>query len=191
MKKIMISACLSLGMLSGQAIAQTCAADLIQSTPTERFIASVDNSEVLDTKTNLVWRRCALGYVQDSGSCIDDPDASNDKWNWMNVTKWQMSKLRSVAQGEWRLPNIKELNSITEQTCESPALNLNVFYDAPENSGQYMSNTPNVNDNREMKAVDVNTGNIKNIRKDQTSYYRIVREPSAQEITTFGAVVID
>ena len=173
MKKLIITTCASLALFSGQALAQTCESDLIESTPSVRFIASDDNSEVFDTKTELVWRRCALGYIENNNSCIDDVENDKNKWNWLDVTRMELKSLRVDG---WRLPNIKELTSITEYGCVSPAINTEVFYNSPADSGQYMSNTPAVNNAKKMKAVDIISGNIKDINKTNQSYYKVVRE---------------
>ena len=179
MKKIMMTACIGLAMFSTQAVAQDCGADLIKSTPTARFVQANDASEVFDIKTQLVWRRCALGSVVNNGACVDDGAAN--KWNWLNVVR---KPLPDITAGGWRLPNIKELASITEAACANPAINTAVFYDAPI-SGTYMSNTPSVNIAAQMKGVDIATGNIKNINKTSAVSFKVVRVPTQIEIDSY------
>ena len=193
-----MSACTSLALVSAPLYAeQGCNTTQIQSTPTERFIASEDDSEVFDKKTQLVWKRCGLGFVVDNGACVADANSSNasGKWNWLDVTRKELAKISAYGDAgskadDWRLPNIKELASITEYSCTSPALNTEVFYDAPE-SGFYVSNSVNVDKNMGLKAVKIATGEVVNRGKTDGSYYRIVRVPSSDEIAGFLAEPVD
>jgi Protein of unknown function (DUF1566) len=59
-------------------------------------------SEVLDTKTQLVWARCSVGQT----------------WNGSTY---------AATQTGWRLPNIKELFSLADRGCETPAIDRSIF----------------------------------------------------------------
>jgi|GEM_PF-2175948 len=74
--------------------------------------------------TGLLWRRCPLGLAWDavSSSC---QEAVAEVASWRD-TLGSVSAL-SEAGGNWRLPNIKELNSIIERRCSNPAVDTRVF----------------------------------------------------------------
>ena len=95
---------------------QICQADKIVSTaPNDRF-TSLEGNLVFDNDTGLYWQRCLLGQ---SGENCDSGEA--EALNWAEALSEQ-----NIASG-WRLPNIRELNSITESACIRPAINARVF----------------------------------------------------------------
>ncbi|MDH3326540.1 MAG: DUF1566 domain-containing protein [Gammaproteobacteria bacterium] len=77
-------------------------------------------ASVKDVITGLIWNRCIYGqhWDADTQQCIGSP---------MLVT-W--SEALSVAfDAGWRVPNIKELNSILDLQCISPPFDLFIFPD--------------------------------------------------------------
>jgi hypothetical protein len=72
----------------------------------ERFSASADGQEVTDSRTGLIWRRCAEGMTWKGRTCIgqavffSQPDAA------------ARARAASASGAEWRLPILKELSSI-------------------------------------------------------------------------------
>ena len=104
---------------SVSAEAQDCSTAMHASAPQNRFI--VQGDEVLDIATGLVWSRCLLGQ---SGATCHDGVANILNWkDALNAVK----AVRDSTGVDWRLPNIKEMQSIVEQKCFSPAVNLAVF----------------------------------------------------------------
>lgn len=103
--------------------AQTCDFSKKPSTPSERFIIHKDrlNGAVTDTVTNLMWTRSiVLGAI----------DGLND-YNIMTM-KWREAMLyakksKFLGFDNWRLPSLRELKTIIEKRCNSPAINLEVF----------------------------------------------------------------
>lgn len=72
-----------------------------------RFTVMADGQEVLDTKTNLVWRRCVEGMKWDGKICGGKP------------VKYKLSEAKGVAAGAtkasgktWRIPNRDDLTGI-------------------------------------------------------------------------------
>lgn len=97
--------------------AQTCFYTTIKaSTPTARF--TITDNKVLDNKTHLIWQRYPIGQTGN-----DCSGGSSGSFNWQQAL--------AQANGEWRLPNIKELISITETACYEPAINVDVFPNTP------------------------------------------------------------
>ncbi|MBQ0785795.1 MAG: DUF1566 domain-containing protein, partial [Amphritea sp.] len=84
-----------------------------------RFI--VDEDLVLDTKTNLRWRRCSVGTTWVSGKGCTG-----------RIKIMSLSAAKRLAQtlGDgWRVPDIEELYSIVEPQCSDPAVNKEIFPD--------------------------------------------------------------
>lgn len=90
----------------------------VLTTPDSRFSVIGNGSEVLDNRTKLIWQRCSIGQSWNGKTCVGEAT----KLNWLESFE-QVSKL-----GEnYRLPNIKELNSIVEYNCSDPAINTKLF----------------------------------------------------------------
>lgn len=120
--------------------AQTCRTDIIPSTPTNQFIDN-GNGTVTDTGTGLMWKRCAENQVWDGSNCKDilypKPNEIPPIYlDWMSAIEWAQSVNsgtggRNLGYTDWRVPNIKELNSIVEDQCYGPSINSNVFPNSP------------------------------------------------------------
>ncbi|MDB5886714.1 MAG: hypothetical protein JWR74_2885 [Polaromonas sp.] len=71
-----------------------------------RYAPSPDGQEITDSKTGLVWRRCAEGMVWKTNTCINAALFPNH----------QGALARALAsatpQQAWRLPTMQELSSI-------------------------------------------------------------------------------
>ena len=122
---------------------QTCRTVFLPATtPTEQFINNNDGT-VTDTKTNLMWKRCAEGRTNDNCSV-----GSNVTVTWEGALQRVLEVNRSggfAGQTDWRIPNIKELMSLVEFQCYEPAINLTVFpytIDTLNQLSQYWSSTP-------------------------------------------------
>lgn len=95
-----------------------------------------DNNDgtVTDNETGLMWKKCTEGQSgQDPLTCMY---GSLNQFNWQEA----LQRAENVNAGtagtnlnytDWRVPNIKELASIAEEQCDSPAINDSVFPDTP------------------------------------------------------------
>lgn len=124
---IIISTCvLTLLPLLGNA--QTCYTNSIPaSTPTQQFTNHNDGT-VTDTKTNLMWKKCSEGQTWNMG--LDSCEGASSVYSWKAALEHtQTINGRGGFGGyvDWRVPNAKELLSITEKQCYSPAVNLAIF----------------------------------------------------------------
>lgn len=73
----------------------------------QRFTPSADGQEITDSKTGLVWRRCAEGMTWKARTCIGKAFFSNQ------AEAAVRAKSTATAEGgPWRLPTMKELSSI-------------------------------------------------------------------------------
>ncbi|MFI3137025.1 MAG: DUF1566 domain-containing protein [Methylococcaceae bacterium] len=108
--------------------AQTCQnATIPATTPTAQFIDQ-GGGVVTDAKSGLMWKKCSEGQVWDASKATCAGEAGGYTWQ----TTLQNAQAINNNGGflglkGWRLPNIKELSSITEKQCTDPAINLTVF----------------------------------------------------------------
>lgn len=117
----------SLVLFAGVANAVTCVDHLPPSNPDGIYIDHGDGT-VTDTRTGLMWKRCAEGLS--GGDCSIG-----------TVTTFTWSEALSHAIGSsfagyasWRLPNVKELSSLVEDCRVQPAINDSLFPNTPSSS---------------------------------------------------------
>lgn len=82
-----------------------------------RYSYSTDGLEVTDSKTGLTWQRCSAGQIWAASTCTG------------TATTYTHEGALSYAKTKtgWRLPNVKELHSITDKTRNSPAIDVTAF----------------------------------------------------------------
>jgi len=108
--------------------AQNCYTDIQASTPSSRFILNND-ATVTDTQTGLMWKQCLEGIT---GSSCDIGSATNLTWDAaLQAPETLNSSGGFAGYTDWRLPNIKELQSIVETRCVDPAVNMDIFLNDP------------------------------------------------------------
>jgi len=112
-----------------------------ESTPTSAFVDNGDGT-VTHNLTGLTWAQCADGK---SGAKCDV--------GFLQSVGWQNALARVVAanaanylgHNDWRMPNIKELESIVENCGLNPAINTTVFPVDPQDvHAEYWSSTLDV-----------------------------------------------
>ncbi len=123
---LILCCCYQATALAAPAAAATCIASIPESTPTADFDLSAIDGTVIHNSSGLMWSRCSLGQTWNNGTSRCD--------NAFTVHTWQAALTEADSStlagfNDWRLPNIKELNSIVERQCFSPAINEQVFPD--------------------------------------------------------------
>ena len=114
--------------------------NIVNDWPNDRYTINNDGT-VTDNLTNLMWLQCSLG--QDlSNNCSGD--ASTYTWQEALVAAYAY-ELNSNT--DWRLPNIKELESLVAIDRYDPAINSTVFPNT--SSAKFWSSSP---------SLDVSTG---------------------------------
>lgn len=110
-------------------LAQNCDPALPASTPSTRFKPG-EAGIVADRQTGLSWMRCALGQDWNGADCTGTPA----KYPWAGALDAVDKFNRQGGYGghaDWRLPTLKELESIVEHQCYDPACNLEIFPATP------------------------------------------------------------
>lgn len=118
-----------------------------------RYSYSTDASEVTDSQTGLVWRRCAEGMTWNGGTCTGTASAYTH----------EAALVRAKSQTGWRLPNVRELASIVDRSRMNPAIDLVAF--PATSSGWYWTSSPYAGDSVYAWAVGFDYGVV-------TSYNR-------------------
>jgi len=129
--------------------AAICNDKLRASTPSARFVVNA-NGTATDRRTGLTWQRCPIGTVLDDAGtptffgddrCVPSP-GSPQTFTWAGALGAAQQLDASGGFGgfsDWRVPNRKELLSLVETRCTSPAINAQVFPDTP--SGGFFTST--------------------------------------------------
>ncbi len=119
---------------ASQSQAQTCDPNVRESTPSDRFSVNA-NGTVLDQKTGLMWKQCVEG-LKGVGCSRGFP-----VYGYWKGALALADQSRFAGYGDWRLPNIKELQSLLEARCYEPAINLAVFPGTPANDWLWSSSS--------------------------------------------------
>lgn len=110
-------------VLSFNSHAQNCNSNIPLTSPDSRFTVN-SNGTVQDKQTGLIWQRCSAGQSWDNVNNTCSGDATT--YTWKNALIYAQNST-FAEQNDWRLPNIKELESIVELACYAPAINETLF----------------------------------------------------------------
>lgn len=148
MKAVQLCLVAVAALASASVMAQTCKTGSIEaSVNPDRLIDNGDGT-VTDAKTGLMWSQCSLGQTWSDTGCKEE--AASLSWQQALQAANQFNHNGGLAgHSDWRIPNVKELGSLVEHQCHSPAINLAFFPDTP--SATYLAATVN---------VDPLTGNV-------------------------------
>ncbi len=157
------------------AIADCRVADLYQSAAPERFQVATSGT-VIDNVTGLMWQTCLVGL---SGEFCSNGKAKALSWDDGMAAA---SSDRTAGYSDWRLPNIKELASLIEYSCVSPALNTTLFpnpgrFLSEANQWEYTvwSSTPYYN-NGAIRYIDFINGADNSRNRSSKELIRLVRD---------------
>ncbi len=158
---------LALFVLAHNSVWAACNPYVRMTAPDQRYNVDSAAGLVTDTITGLIWQRCTLGQ-----SDADCSSGTATPHNWQEALQAAASST-FAAYNDWRLPNRKELASLVERQCYSPAINSNVF-PGTEN-GCYWSSSPNADNNYNAWGVDFLVGYHYRNYKGFTCSVRLVR----------------
>lgn len=155
---------LSVLLASAGAQAQTCNVNIERSTPDSRYELLNNGSEVKDQTTGLVWQRCSLGQIWSGTTCTGTPSLHE----WPDA----LAKAKAVGVG-YRLPNIKELQTLVDSACYAPAINTTLFPSTPDH--YYWSSSLFMRARVSVWRVDFYNGSSQIFGKQASQYVRAVR----------------
>ena len=112
---------------------QICRTEQGLRTPDEAFVLHADGT-VTHKTSDLMWMRCSLGQRWQAGRCL----GRADNLTWPDAMA-EADRIRFADYADWRLPTLRELSSIIDHSCRSPAINLRTFPDTP--TSWYWSST--------------------------------------------------
>lgn len=110
--------------------------------PTNNFVNN-GNGTITDNNTSLMWKRdyemLTTGLPVSWDDCISVVKQC-DRFSWQDALKRATSD-RTGGYSDWRVPNIKELRSLVDESRISPAINLG-FFPATIFQGHFWSSSP-------------------------------------------------
>jgi len=124
--------------LSFAVYGQTCLSSISETSPASQFVDNSDGT-VTDVTLGLTWMRCSIGQTWQVDSCVGDAN----EMTWQQALQAAHGLIYASKAG-WRVPNIKELSSITERSCVRPAINEETFPATP--SDDFWTSTPSSTD---------------------------------------------
>ncbi|WP_420837586.1 DUF1566 domain-containing protein [Alteromonas genovensis] len=163
----------ALCIIPSVALAQECLSDGLETTPNDNFTA-VTTSTLLDVTTDLVWRRCSEGQTWNGSTC----EGEAIKYTWQAALQLAHQASDEDLLG-WRLPNVKELASITERDCVRPAVNSSLFPATPPDD--FWTSTPSADDPDRAWVVAFFNASHSIKEKDRFIYVRLVRTFTTDE----------
>lgn len=140
--------------------------NVTQTTPDSEFVDH-DDGTLSHAKTGLMWAQCSEGT---SGSSCS---GNGTLYNWRSALLKAESSSRS-GYTDWRLPSIKELLTLVENSCLSPAINGSIF-PGTKNSNYWSSSTYSSNQTN-VWVLNFAEGSRTNKPKDDAYFIRLVRD---------------
>ncbi len=166
MIKKLVTLCCS-ALLSICAWSQDCNSSIDETAGTSNFTVNGDGT-ITDNTTGLMWMVCSLGQTWSTGACSGDA----------TLYTWQEALVAAhgyefADYAGWRVPNIKELATISERSCVRPAINETLFPSTP--SDDFWTSTPSTSDaTRTWVIAFYNSSNALK-QKTLSVYVRLVR----------------
>ncbi len=114
----------------------TCTKNIPASNPDTDYNDNGDGT-VTHIPTGLVWKICSEGQTAVGGTCAG---TASSNYTWAQALELA-STSNFAGKTDWRLPNIRELNSLVEECRHSPSINDTIF--PATTSVEFWSGSPN------------------------------------------------
>ena len=149
------------------ASAQSCYDDIEATAPDSRYRDNGDGT-VTDRVTNLIWKQCAEGL---SGTACESGRAL--RLEWSAALDWA-AEAQFAGSARWRVPNLKELESLVDERCDDPSINSRFFPNTP--SWLFWSSSPHADYSNGAWYVDFDDGYVGSSSKYLQADVRLVRD---------------
>lgn len=157
-----------LSLPAGLAAAQSCQDAIRATAPGANFSLRSDGT-ARDNTTGLIWMRCSLGQTWDGKTCSGE--AATFAW----AAALPAAQRHAFAgYSDWRIPNKNELESIVEERCISPAINVTTFPATP--LGYFWTASPYAGLAHAAWSIDFGYGSVNASVKSGSIYLRLVRD---------------
>lgn len=158
-------------LIAAPTLAQpSCPSSISSTTPDSRYQDHGDDT-VTDLQTGLMWQKCSLGK---NGPKCETGSLTAFTWNQaLQQGEDQNSSGGFAGYSDWRLPNVNELESLVEEACYNPAINVALFPSTPGLT--YWSSSPYANGLSSAWGVDFDGGYSYNDNRGYVRYVRLVR----------------
>lgn len=149
--------------------AQSCLTSIVDTSPDTNFTDNEDGT-VTDSTTGLMWMKCTIGqtYNETDNTCTGEGTVLTWQEALQSTYGFQFATFTS-----WRLPNVKELASITERSCVRPSINETLFPNTP--SDDFWTSTPSLVDLESAWVVAFFNSSNALKDKDNFVFVRLVR----------------
>jgi len=136
------------------ASAQICLPDVTPQTMTPANFDFSISGQAKDKLSELIWARCVVGQTWNGTNCVGAPK----KLTWQEALL--EAQTLNGSGDDWRVPDIKELNTIIDRQCASPPINLLIFPDTPasQDNGLWSSTPYAVDEDTETNAWYMSLG---------------------------------
>ncbi len=127
--------------------------------------------QIIDQSTGLVWYVCLLGESLEDGVCTGDAYIGS----WLGALEL-VESFNFADSNQWRLPNIKELQSLVEYSCSEPIFEEGLFL--TQMQSPLWSSTPELVEEGEFNRkayVLTSRGTTVSDQKDEEFYAIVVR----------------
>lgn len=148
-----------------------CNANIPLTRPDARYVDHNDGT-VSDSVTGLMWKQCPEGMTTTSRLC-DSGSAARFTWQQALQRAAEVNSNATSGYSDWRLPDLKELKSLSELACYNPSINTSLFPSTP--SRFFWSATPVASSTDNAWSVDFFYGGDRWGQKDDARHVRLVR----------------
>jgi hypothetical protein len=149
--------------------AQTCVVGVRASNPSSTYEIDVPNGTVTDVRTGLMWDRCPRG--QSGVACAGA--ATTFTWGNALFDAANANVANYKGYNDWRLPNVKELESLVETCRVTPSINESAFPATP--SSGFWSGSPGASDTANAWYVGFFSGSALIVNRSFAYGVRLVR----------------
>ena len=171
---VVATAAMASGALAQQVCEDGNGAPDNRSSPSARFLDNADGT-VTDKESKLMWLRCSAGqaWKSETGRCSGE--VGQLSWAAAQSFAGEVNLRGSFFFNDWRLPQLRELATITERGCANPRVNLAVFPGTEASRYWTATSRPGTRDEDFAYALSFGAEGVAYLSKDEAHSVRLVR----------------